>query len=150
MRPHLIVVAAVLLVAVPGESKRRDAKKPIVVTHQRRRHLDRLAALRGGADHRSNKDDTASSLVAATNNPPAFVQNLRLRVDVPKVTDALLAGAGLAGTMALMGALEPKLGLKLFVPPMMASGIIFFSPATPPSPKGVLSGTVGCASVSQG
>jgi len=59
----------------------------------------------------------------------------------------VLAGAGLAGSFALIGALEAKIGVKLFVPPMMASGIIFFSPATPPSPKGFLSGTLGCASV---
>ena len=31
---------------------------------------------------------------------------------------------------------------------MLASGIIFFSPATPPSPKGILSGTIGCATLS--
>lgn len=30
----------------------------------------------------------------------------------------------------------------------MASGIIFFSPVAPPSVKGFLSGTVGCASLS--
>eukprot|EP00322_Chrysochromulina_rotalis_P015276 CAMPEP_0115858626 /NCGR_PEP_ID=MMETSP0287-20121206/16196_1 /TAXON_ID=412157 /ORGANISM="Chrysochromulina rotalis, Strain UIO044" /LENGTH=218 /DNA_ID=CAMNT_0003312899 /DNA_START=54 /DNA_END=710 /DNA_ORIENTATION=+ len=47
-----------------------------------------------------------------------------------------------------MGALEPRLGVKLLVPPMMASGIIFFSGATPPSPKGFLSGTFGCATAS--
>ena len=64
-----------------------------------------------------------------------------------KVVDTVLAGAGLAGTFALIGALEAKVGCKLFVAPMMASGIIFFSPANPPSPRGFLSGTVGCASV---
>jgi CBS-domain-containing membrane protein len=70
--------------------------------------------------------------------------------DAAKAADAVLAGLGLAGTMALMGAVEPKIGMKLFVPPMMASGVIFFSPNTPPSPKGFLSGTTGCASVSFG
>lgn len=142
---HLLVVTLLFVAARPVEGARqRDASSriPIIVAHR----------LRGGADRRTNDKTVApsSSLTAATNPPAAFVQNLRLRVDLPKVADALLAGAGLAGTMALMGAIEPKLGLKLFVPPMMASGIIFFSPATPPSPKGLLSGTVGCASVSLG
>lgn len=59
-----------------------------------------------------------------------------------------LVQLGLAGSFALLGALEPKLGIKLFVPPMMASGLIFFSPATPPSPRGFLVGTIGCASIS--
>ena len=67
---------------------------------------------------------------------------------MPKAIDSLLAGLGLAGSFALMGALEPKLGVKLVVPPMMASGIIFFSASMPPSPKGFLSGTIGCATVS--
>ena len=66
-----------------------------------------------------------------------------------KIVDTVLAGAGVAGTFAIMGAIEAKFpGVKLFVPPMMASGIIFFSPATPPSPKGFISGTIGCASLS--
>ena len=65
-----------------------------------------------------------------------------------KFVDTALASLGLAGTFSLMGLLEPRLGVKLFVPPMMASGIIFFSPATPPNPKGFISGTIGCASVS--
>lgn len=65
-----------------------------------------------------------------------------------KVVDACLAGLGLAGSCALLGVMEPRFGVKLFVPPMMASGILFFSPVKPPSPKGILSGTVGCASVS--
>jgi len=62
--------------------------------------------------------------------------------------DAVLAGLGLASSFALMGALEKPLGLKLFAPPMMASGIIFFSPVAPPNLKGFLSGTVGCATLS--
>lgn len=67
---------------------------------------------------------------------------------LPKAVDSLLAGAGLAGTLALMGALELRLGLKLFAPPMMASGIIFFSGSAPPNPKGFLSGTLGCGTAS--
>ena len=68
---------------------------------------------------------------------------------IDKLVDTVMAGVGLAGTFAVMGALEAKFsGVKLFVPPMMASGIIFFSPATPPSPKGFVSGTIGCSSLS--
>ena len=90
-----------------------------------------VLALRGGAK------DRKALVLKAGGLPP-----------LDKVVDACLAGLGLAGSCALLGAFEPRFGVKLFVPPMMASGILFFSPVKPPSPKGILSGTVGCASVS--
>ena len=90
-----------------------------------------LLALRGGAN------DRQALVLKGSGLPP-----------LDKVVDACLAGLGLAGSCALLGVMEPRFGVKLFVPPMMASGILFFSPVKPPSPKGILSGTVGCASVS--
>ena len=90
-----------------------------------------LLALRGGAN------DRKALVLKGSGLPP-----------LDKVVDACLAGLGLAGSCALLGVMEPRFGVKLFVPPMMASGILFFSPVKPPSPKGILSGTVGCASVS--
>jgi hypothetical protein len=68
----------------------------------------------------------------------------------PRAADAALAGLGLFGGLAALGLLEPLLGLKLFAPPMMASGIIFFAGPTPPSPKGFLSGTLCSATLSFG
>ncbi|KAJ1490766.1 hypothetical protein T484DRAFT_1934743 [Baffinella frigidus] len=68
-------------------------------------------------------------------------QFLKNKVDVPKVVDTLIAGFGLFATIATMGILEKKIGVKLFVPPMMASGIIFFAPMHTPDPFGFLSGT---------
>ena len=94
--------------------------------------------LRGGARPAANPP---SSLVALREGQP-FLPRLE------KAVDAALSGIGLAATFAVMGMLGPKLGVNLVAPPMMASGIIFFSPLTPPNPKGFLSGTVGCASVS--
>lgn len=101
-----------------------------------RGHTSHLA-LRGGATDAKQKKP--SSLLVAMKLP---------QFQLDKVVDTCIAGLGLTATFALMGALEPRLGVKLFVPPMMASGLIFFSPATPPSPKGFISGTIGCASVS--
>ena len=87
-------------------------------------------ALRGGAKQSSLQ------LVPSTFN-------------VPNAVDAAIAGLGLAGTFAVMGALQARLGKPLFMPPMMASGIIFFASIQgPPSPRGFLSGTLGCMTVS--
>jgi hypothetical protein len=60
-----------------------------------------------------------------------------------KGIDTALAGLGLFGSLALMSVLEPIVGVKLFAAPMMASGIIFFSPPSPPNPFGFLVGTTG-------
>ena len=68
--------------------------------------------------------------------------------DRPKAADTALAGLGLFGSIALLGALEPIFDVKLFVPPMMASGIIFFAGPTPPDPRGFLSGTLCSATLS--
>jgi hypothetical protein len=67
---------------------------------------------------------------------------------VAEVVDISLAGLGLAGSIGMLGFLETILGAKLFLPPMMASGIIFFFPDKPPNPSGFISGTIGCASLS--
>lgn len=66
----------------------------------------------------------------------------------PKAVDALIAGAGLFASISLLGLLEPLCGVPLFAPPMMASGIIFFGPTSPPSPTGFLMGTFCSATVS--
>jgi len=71
--------------------------------------------------------------------------DLRLRV-----IDTALAGIGLFAGCSALGALEPLLGRQLFVPPMMASGIIFFVGPTPPRPQGFLSGTLCSATLSFG
>jgi hypothetical protein len=67
---------------------------------------------------------------------------------VAEVVDISLSSLGLAASVSLLGVLETMLGRTLFVPPMLASGIIFFAPPTPPSPNGFISGTIGCASLS--
>lgn len=64
-----------------------------------------------------------------------------------KLVDTVLAGVGLAASFTLAGALEARLGTKLLIPPMMASGIIFFAGAEPPNPKGFFLGTTGCATM---
>jgi len=91
--------------------------------------------------------------VAKLNKPElelkAALPKFDFKAGVPKVVDAVLAGLGLFSSLAVLGALEPTLGLKLVCPPMMASGVIFFAGADgPPDPKGFLSGTVGCSTVS--
>ena len=68
----------------------------------------------------------------------------------PFAADALLAGIGLGCGIATLGLLEKLLGLRLFAPPMMASGIIFFAGQTPPNPKGFLAGTFCSATLSFG
>ena len=68
--------------------------------------------------------------------------------DKVKAADTALAGLGLFSTIALLGLAETTTDLKLFVPPMMASGIIFFAGPTPPNPKGFLSGTLCSATLS--
>ena len=68
----------------------------------------------------------------------------------PKAADAIIAGMGLFGSISALGILQSFTGRSLFAPPMMASGIIFFAGATPPSPDGFLSGTLCSATVSLG
>jgi hypothetical protein len=96
-----------------------------------------LLSLRGGE---AKSSDLLAQLSAVKPSLP--------KLDLSKCVDSILAGIGLAGSCALSGVLAPRLGKKLFVPPMMASGIIFFSPQAPPSPKGLISGTIGSGSVS--
>lgn len=67
-----------------------------------------------------------------------------------KMADIGLAGLGLWVGVLVMGILEPQLGVPLFAPPMMASGIIFFAGPAPPSPKPFLFGTFGSATLSLG
>ena len=112
-----------------------------------------ILALRGGADRRSKSERRRRAVVTQEDSFFARFGEVSLPSfdTLPsrsRVVDALLAGVGLAGSFAAMGALEQKLSCKLVVAPMLASGIIFFSPATPPSPKGILSGTIGCATLS--
>ena len=76
---------------------RRDARSPFL-------------NLRGGAKEERQK----SLLIAQTGK-----QRFGGLPAMDKVVDTLLAGVGLAGTFAVMGAVEAKFGgVKLFVPPM--------------------------------
>lgn len=68
----------------------------------------------------------------------------------PKAADTALAGLGLAASCSVLGLLQPVLGVPLFAPPMMASGVIFFYGPEPPSPKGFLGGTLCSATLSLG
>ena len=68
----------------------------------------------------------------------------------PKAADAVLAGLGLAAGCSVLGLLQPIVGVPLFAPPMMASGVIFFYGPEPPSPKGFLGGTLCSATLSLG
>ena len=78
---------------------------------------------------------------------PTSTTLLAAAPDVPKAVDTTLAGLGLFTSVALLGALEPLVKQKLFSPPMLASGIIFFLPAKPPSPYGFLMGTLWSATI---
>jgi len=95
--------------------------------------------------HRLRGGETA---VAKLKQISEYGQPSHFKAQLPRMVDTCLAGLGLFGSLALLGAAETAFGVKLVVPPMMASGIIFFAGAHPPSPKGFLSGTVGCATVS--
>ena len=68
----------------------------------------------------------------------------------PKAADTLLAGLGLFGSCSVLGLLEPVLPVRLFAPPMVASGIIFFAGPSPPHPKGFMLGTLCSATLSVG
>ena len=74
----------------------------------------------------------------------------RYPVLLPKTIDAMLAGGGLAAAIALLCIAQGVVGLKLFVAPMMASGIIFFAAKRPPPVTGfavgTLAGTTLCSS----
>jgi hypothetical protein len=56
----------------------------------------------------------------------------------PRVLDAVVAGLGLGGSLALLGGLGPLLGVELYARSMMAGGIIFFAPGAPPGPGAFL------------
>ena len=86
--------------------------------------------------------DLTSSSPPPPPPPPDFAS--------PRNADIALAGLGLAGSIALLGFLQDAVGVKLFVPPMMASGIIFFSGPAPPNPKGFLFGTLCSCTISVG
>ena len=68
----------------------------------------------------------------------------------PTAADCALAGLGLFAGIATLELLEPLVGLQLFHPAMMASGIIFFAGPSPPHPKGFLAGTLCSATLSFG
>ena len=68
----------------------------------------------------------------------------------PKAADTMLAGTGLFAGCSMLGVFELVLGVRLFAPPMMASGIIFFCNTSPPHPQGFLSGTLCSATLSFG
>lgn len=75
--------------------------------------------------------------------PPLF-----LVVGKVRLLDSFLAGLGLWFGCAVLGVAERHVGVPLFAPPMMASGIIFSFGLTPPHPKGFISGTFCSATFS--
>lgn len=129
-KSKLSLLLLVLLGPTPAASLRPSTSQPRVPL--RREWLER----------RAQSTRAALLAVAPERRLSALARGL------PQCVDALLAGLGLAATLTLMGALEQRCGIKLFVPPMMASGIIFFAGAAPPNPKGFLAGTLGCGSAS--
>jgi len=78
---------------------------------------------------------------------PKTKKNTKRRL---KTADIVLAGIGLLAACLILDFLGPRLGVPLFAPPMMASGIIFFAGPAPPSPKPFLVGTVGSATLALG
>lgn len=80
--------------------------------------------------------------------PPPKSTPLLPGFGVVKLVDSVLAGIGLWFGVAMLGLMEPVVGLTLFAPPMMASGIIFSIGPSPPSPKGFISGTICSATFS--
>ena len=83
--------------------------------------------------------------------PPLPPPRALLKTEIgTKSADALLAGFGLAAGCAVLGLLQPHVGVPLFAPPMMASGVIFFYGPEPPHPKGFLSGTLASSTVCLG
>ena len=104
---------------------------------------------RAGEPTMAAAPDTPESAAAGSAAAAALAGLLPQELpDRPKAADTALAGLGLFGAIALLGALEPVFDVKLFVPPMMASGIIFFAGPTPPDPRGFLSGTLCSATLS--
>ena len=73
-----------------------------------------------------------------------------LSLSLSPLPQVVLAGLGLWGSISSLGVMQTLLGRSLFVPPMMASGIIFFAGPSPPSPQGFLSGSVCSATISLG
>lgn len=65
-----------------------------------------------------------------------------------RAADTALASGGLFSSIALLDCVAPHIGLPLFHPAMLASGIIFFFGPEPPNPKGFLMGTLCSASAS--
>merc|ERR1719461_501357 len=59
-----------------------------------------------------------------------------------RVIDMTIAGFSLFATISSLGLLEMVVGVPLYAGPMLASGIIFFVGAEPPSPKAFLWGTL--------
>ena len=65
----------------------------------------------------------------------------------PKAVDTLLAGIGLWVGCAALGVVETWTGARVFAPPMLASGIIFFAGPHPPDPTNFLSGSLCSATL---
>jgi len=114
------------------------------------------------APPQENKDGAAlnEALIPADEAPKVEAEKPPKEVELPKpegdtkrklkTADICLAGVGLWAACWILSILQPILGVTLFVPPMMASGIIFFAGPAPPSPKPFLIGTLGSATVALG
>lgn len=88
----------------------------------------------------------AASATSTAQKGPTLKE--KIKEAMPRIVDITLQGLGLAGTIAIMGLLEPLISVKLFAPPMMASGIIFFLGESPPQPNGFLLGSLCGATIS--
>ena len=72
---------------------------------------------------------------------------MRLRAVPCQVLDSSVAAAGLATSISTLCLLQNIVGFKLFVPPMMASAVIFFTAPKPPPLNGFLVGTLAGVTV---
>ena len=98
LRLYVCLFALIVSSGDAAVLRRRDTRSPFLM-------------LRGGGQNEQEK----SLLVAQTGQSKRFPALPAL----DKVVDTVLAGLGLAGTFAVMGAVEAKFpGVKLWVPPM--------------------------------
>ena len=93
---------------------------------------------------------SSSSSSRSSSSPGPYRDLIRGTGAGAQAADAALAGLGLWGSISALGCMEAYLGLPLFAPPMLASGIVFFIAPEPPHAKGFLSGTVCSATLSLG
>mmetsp|Transcript_15799 Transcript_15799/g.32412 ORF Transcript_15799/g.32412 Transcript_15799/m.32412 type:complete len:313 (+) Transcript_15799:3-941(+) len=85
---------------------------------------------------------TKTDVQAAGATPPGIASK-----SVARSLDTIIAGVGLGLTIATLAALDSYFNLKVFCPPMLASGTIFFAGPTPPDISGFAKATLGAVAV---